>query len=569
MDDSLASLRKLLDAGIPEHPVADLESRLEQLTQVAITAHEEKKKEDADLVREAADYLEQLEIEIDTVGRQIRRLTELQEEFESLGPYGVEGTNTARGLIDELQRHENQLKRHLDQPAFHEANNRRERWKQQRVEELRAMLQGEISERDLEEISSDLLRLSFKDDWHVPMEFAETLEQAIRTSFGVPKLGPVQRFWNQLRKQVTNGPVLDQATAKARALREEINSCEQSTQANRTVRVLCEEIHNGIKYIARLGYEERIVQMHIWLGKMRRFQDEFDLDRESENRLYMTFGAIGHVQRGLEPSHYFDALKRTFSTEWSTYVEQWQQKLDHARLRDKMAAEERTERAARQAELAQRAEVSEREKSAQLMQVIEELGEPTDDTEIRDLLALGVDCGGCQSDDFLKLAARYPRLAYGNQFRGLRRSLKRLGVPENELGADESPIGDPYRSEFARLKPHYSGKNVVVIGGMPLEERRRQIEEGLGLKELRWYEHYRGTTQHREAETALRSGRYALALFLVRFSSHNVNDLCELCRQTETAAVKIDRGCGVTALLRGFETAAEKNRVAHSADSAS
>ncbi len=51
------------------------------------------------------------------------------------------------------------------------------------------------------------------------------------------------------------------------------------------------EIRQGVAYIDQLGSQERIVQINIWAGKLRLYQDGFDLPAEIETKIYYTFGA--------------------------------------------------------------------------------------------------------------------------------------------------------------------------------------------------------------------------------------------------------------------------------------
>jgi len=557
---SCSDLQDVLDAGLPEHPHPDFEETLDKLTEQTIAAQERKSRQDIELFNQAVEFMEHLESELESVEDQVRRLTAIQAELDGLGSVGAAEAARTRVLMAGLSEHRDRLRGIMETPQLLEVRKRRSESRQEKLGELRERIASNFSAAVIEQIAEDLLHLADRDDFSSSTDLAKELERKVREMYGPKELGPIQRFWNRVRKRIDDPEWQERFRSNSRKLREEISQWAEAREANRQAEELCREIHNGIKYIDRLGPEEQIVQMHIWLGKLRNLQDNSDLDQERENKLYMTFGALNTLRKQEHSEHFFDALNRRFTTDWEAYIRSWQSKIEDARERDRVNRKAEEERAEKEAARAKKEALEERRKAETLQEAMKALEEAQDDDEIRDLLELGVESGGCQNDEFLGVAAKYTGLVYGNQFRGLRRSLKRIGVAESEFGAAQPSASDPYEATCADLRETYRGKKVLIIGGLPKEERRRKIEKGLALSELRWYEHYRGSTEHREAEAAIRSGGIDLVIVLVRFTGHKVNLLSDLSRQLNIPTRFVDRGCGITAILKAFAAKEEAVR---------
>jgi hypothetical protein len=104
-------------------------------------------------------------------------------------------------------------------------------------------------------------------------------------------------------------------------------------------------------------------------------------------------------------------------------------------------------------------------------------------------------------------------------------------------------------------RPEWRGKRVALVGGLPNEVTRDRVEQGLGLESLRWFESYRSRDEHDKVEATLRNGNVDAVLLLVRYSSHRIGEVRDLCRARGIPCGIVDRGCGVSAILRGLELA--------------
>jgi hypothetical protein len=381
-------------------------------------------------------------------------------------------------------------------------------------------------------------------------------------------LPTICRFWNALaaRLEGMDPSGAEAAYERSRALEQEIRHRDERRTVNEAARRAALEIREAVANLGERGEEEINVQMHIWLGRLRRYQDDFNLEDGVTKEVYRTFGAINRVRKELPVHGFIDALNRNFRTDWDEYVRHWEMKLEAARTQDRLDAEE-DERLEREREERERLSAEERERSearlGEITRILQELAagsEWRDDADVRDdvkeMLLAAVDQGGCQSEDFLGAARAFAPLAHGADFRKLRRSLAKRGVDFDEIELIESERADsPDEELFRELGPDWSGKTVAIVGGLPREQVRRRIEEGLGLKEARWYEYYRDTCEQEPAEAAIRSGAVDLVLLLVRYAGHKINEVRETARSCGIEVRVIDRGCGVTSILRGLKSA--------------
>jgi hypothetical protein len=446
-----------------------------------------------------------------------------------------------------------------------EAQERRERRLEEERERLEEELCPESSAEAVDECISGILNLLVgRQEVAWAVELMGRFEERARAADALHHLPSILRFWKGVKNRDPS------ARRRAREIEAEIQERERLAQARGEVRDLIREIRSGIEYLDQLGQHERSAQMHVWLGKLRRFQDEFEFDSPTQREIAHTFGAINSARKRLEVPGYIDALNRNFNTNWETYVKHWEERLPEARRLDRedRETEQRLERRRREEE--ETKERERREAAERLAMVIEDLralpapapeGRTELDTEeVRSLLREGVRRGGNSVQEFLEAASPFSRLGYGSEFRSLRRSLRKIGVPEKELpSAPPAEPDDRFDRLLAERRGAWRGKRVAIVGGLPQEGTRRRVEEGLGLAELRWYELYREHDSYQDVARSVRSGRLDALVLLIRYASHRIAELREIAKGEGVPCGIVDRGCGVAALLRGLDACARRD----------
>jgi hypothetical protein len=380
----------------------------------------------------------------------------------------------------------------------------------------------------------------------------------VREAGALRHLPSLLRFWRRLKGRD------DRARERARTLEAEIQEREALTAAEGEARGLAASIKSGVEHLGYLGLRERSVQLRVWLGQLRKFQDNYELSPAVSREIYFAFGRINTARKQLGVDEYLDALNRNYDTNWDTYVADWEAQLPAAREQDRAEQEERDRLARDQRRRETGEQERQRDEAERLALIVEDLrdsrhgnGEAeADPDEIRDLLAEGVRLGGNSSEPVLEAAAPFAALTWGSDLRGLRRSLRKRGVtdlPENTPPAAPNGAGDPFRGH----RDAWAGKRVAAVGGLPNEVTRARVEKGLSLREFRWYEYYRDHDTHDAVEAAIRNGGLDAVLLLVRYAGHRIGALREVCRAAGVPCTLVDRGCGVSAILRGLGEAGD------------
>jgi len=565
------SLRALVEAGVPDYPAAELDHAIEELESGLDVARRERDEQRTVLLRRADSLVRALHARIASVESRRRRLERLRAGFEELGEFGADGLRRAEDRLRELHAYHEKLRSIESAPVLREARDGLREQLEQDRERVTSRLDHESVVDTVERVANELLVAVDPADADWAGRAMDRFERDVREWRRFHHLPTIERFWEGLAERLQESDPVGAETARARAtsLADEIARRRELRETNERARREALEIREAVADLADLGPEEASVRMHVWLGRLRRWQDDFDLEEGAKKEIYLTFGAANRARRDLAVPGFIDALDRNFRTDWNEYVREWEMKLDAARAQDRLDSEQ-DERLEREREERERLGAEERAAAeARLREITSMLREiaATDDwqddadarEDVREMLLAGVDQDGCQNEEFLAASRPYAALAYGGDFRRLRRSLAKRGVDFAEVRWIEPERAEsPDEELFRRLGPRWRGRTLAIVGGLPREQVRRRIEEGLGLKEARWYEYYRDTCEQDQAEAAIRSGAVDLVLLLIRYAGHKINEVRETARSCGVECRVIDRGCGVTSILRGLEAAGRR-----------
>lgn len=562
----LENLESVLNQGLPRHPVGDFEDRYQSLADRFLAAKKVREEKESELFVRVDELVDSIDARLRQIEIQIRRLTHLRTGFDALGSFGAEGRSEVDAYLEQIRQHREGILALLSNPEVKEARARLEQRIGEERERLIEDLHYDSTRSEIEEVAARLLVACEDNDPQWVLRAMESFEADVREWRRFQHLPTIEGFWREIANRLTEiDPARAEAGyAKADELRREIENREHSKAVNEQAKELALRIREAVPALSELGPEETRVQMRIWLGQLRRYQDDYELDESTKKELYLSFGAINRARKDLAVQGFIDALNRNFRTDWEEYVHTWEQRLESARVQDQLDREE-DERMELEREERERLSAEERARSdARLTEITEILEELTDEPiwrtdaetqeDVREMILAGLDEGGCQSEDFLGAARAFAPLVQGSEFRKLRRSLTKRGLDFEEItwiGSEEDE--GPAEELCERLRPVWSGKRIAIVGGLPREQVRRRIESGLGLREARWYEYYRHHCDQEQAESAIRAGTVDLVVLLIRYAGHKINEIREVCRAAGVECRVIDRGCGVTSLLRGLE----------------
>jgi hypothetical protein len=565
---SKQSLRSLLEAGLPEPPVDDFEEIHESLAEKLDRSRRDREEQEAVLLQRADELVADLRARVAEVEAQLNRLDFLRQGFRELGEFGTSGLFEVESHLERLRRHHEHLRSILEVPALQNARERLRRRVGQERDNLLARLDHEAVREEVEKVVGAILERIEPPESDWARQAVLSFEENVREWRRFHHLPAIARFWRELADRIAETDPAGAASAREREeeLSHEIERRASMKKVNEEARRFALEVREAVADLESLGPETRKVQMHLWLGNLRRYQDDFELDDGVKKEVYLTFGSINRARKDCGVRGFIDALNRNFRTNWDEYVREWEMRLEAARVQDRLDEEE-DERLEREREERERLSAEERARSEERLREITEMlteiagddvwrSEPEVQDDVREMLLAAVDQGGCQSEEFLAVAREFAPLAHGADFRKLRRSLSKRGVDfdEIELLEPERAYG-PDEELFRKRAPVWEGKTIAIVGGLPREQVRRRIQEGLGLREARWYEYYRDTCEQDPAESAIRSGAVDLVLLLIRYAGHKINEIKEVSRLAGVECRVIDRGCGVTSILRGLATA--------------
>lgn len=562
-----ADLAALLAEGTPASPIEDFELYMEGLGHALQRAREIRDARENEQFQQAEQLVEDLETKVAEADEQLRRLEMLRAEFSGLGDAGATGLTETVGALERLHDHRSALESRLSHPALQQATARRhERIRRFKAELLRR-LHPEAASESVDAVITEILGVIRGPDiaWAESAidSFADKLTPETRSAHSAS----IVRFWKQLARRLESTDPVAATQARERALRieREIQDRERRDSTAREATSLIDDITTGLRGLSHLGHEEIKAQLAIWLGRLRKLQDEEDLDDPLLQSVNVTFGRINTTRKDLRIDFYFDALNRNFTTNWDTYLRGWEGRLLEARAHDRRVEAREQELADDQRRREEREEASRRlqeERVKAITSLLIEASDPASWTsdqgvqeELRELILTGVESGGVHSAGFLQAVVPLaPLIVQGYEYRSLRRALDRAGHSLKEVvsipKAAESRLPEPVVS---RVKAKWAGRTIAIVGGMPKEETRRAIEGTLALREARWYELYRGHDTGEAAVSAIRAGGVDAVVLLIRFAGHEINRIKAVCDVSGVPCHTAPSGGGLSAVTRALD----------------
>lgn len=551
---------------LPPSPIADFNALREQLRNQLAEAKEAHARSEEAKVVERLQWLEETEMALEQARRQHLTLEQYQREFEGLGEFGTEGGGLVAEHLERLRGYVQLLEDTLASDELVQARELRQSQSRTLSDELEAILTRGDTGYDREQVVASLLKLSRAVGPEPAIDLMHRFETELEFLGCLNGLRAAQRFWLDVAKSqsVQDSEVSERARKRHRELQAELTRREAESQATDEVSKLCNEIRQGVAYLDQLGTQERIVQINVWAGKLRLYQDGFDLPPEIETQIYYAFGAINAARKRLMVDAYIDPLNRDISHDWAAFVKRWAEKREAARQQDEAReqeiAQQRQDEAERQRQAEKRAEQAQRDLEA--LEALLAGANPRTDPEtleaFHDLATDLVENDGCRIDRFLELMApRADLVASGGNYRSLRRSLKKRDLwPEGvaPFAPKDPDQAQGIRDELAReLAPVLRGKRLLILGGKPRPEVKETLTEQLGLAEVAWPDGWDHQLDLASISRSIRGGKHDLAVMLVRFAGHTTGNLREDCQAAGVPWVMLDKGCGLIGMLRAIK----------------
>ena len=307
------------------------------------------------------------------------------------------------------------------------------------------------------------------------------------------------------------------------------------------LRALEREISHAATRFGSVPQNEQYYQMMVWIGRVRRLQQEQITDDE-HRRCKFLFGELVGLSRTHQPG-YIEAFRQEFSTDWDEYV------AEAGRcLRQLVEAREKLEAQRRGQEEVQEQKEQEREQARQeaagtiqrLRAVMLEHNLPEEGGEAFCEALRGLKGVAASDPELLDLILPYRELlTEGSEFRTLRRNLQKL------IEEREAPSG-PDVGDLDELLAVTAGKRAVMIGGSRREDVRRQLEQLFQFKRLEWEDYERTQSAKLDSlEQSVKAGGVDLILILKSFVHHHVSEqLRPVCQRNGVPCLMVDRGYG-------------------------
>lgn len=121
---------------------------------------------------------------------------------------------------------------------------------------------------------------------------------------------------------------------------------------------------------------------------------------------------------------------------------------------------------------------------------------------------------------------------------------RKIGPP-----ADVDSEEEPEDAVFAAVKAHLAGKTVLFVGGRRIPEKKREVEQALGLKELLWPDADPDTLLHDFTASALKAD---IVCYLIRWSRHSYKQVLDFAKAQGKETVVLKAGLGVNRLVHDF-----------------
>ncbi|GEM_PF-4739804 len=121
---------------------------------------------------------------------------------------------------------------------------------------------------------------------------------------------------------------------------------------------------------------------------------------------------------------------------------------------------------------------------------------------------------------------------------------RKLGPP-----ADADSEEEPQDAVLSAVKAHVAGKTVLFVGGRRIPEKKREVEQALGLKELLWPDADPDTLLHDFTASALKAD---IVCYLIRWSRHSYKQVIDFAKAQGKETVVLKAGLGVNRLVHDF-----------------
>ena len=115
--------------------------------------------------------------------------------------------------------------------------------------------------------------------------------------------------------------------------------------------------------------------------------------------------------------------------------------------------------------------------------------------------------------------------------------------------ADDDRTAEPEDAILTAVKAHLAGKTVLFIGGRRIPEKKREVEQALGLKELFWPDADPDTLLHDFTASALKAD---VVCYLIRWSRHSYKQVLDFAKGQGKETVVLKAGLGVNRLVHDF-----------------
>lgn len=551
---------------IPQSPIDDFNALQDKLRNELAQAKEAHARSEDARIQQRLEQLDEAEIALEQAQRQQRSLEQFERDFAHLGDFGEDGRTSVTGHLATLKEHIALLDQTLAEEEFVQAKELRRKHSQTLSDELEGILQRGDTEFDPGLVVGHALRLAQAAGYDLAIKLMTRFETELAFLDDLAGLRAAHRFWLDVARSpaVQDTATTQEARKRHRELKAELTRREAETEAITTIKSLCEEIHGGVDYLDQLGPQEQVVQINIWAGKLRRYQDGTDLPPEVDNQLYHTFGAINSARKRLIVDGYIEPLNRTVSYDWDDFVDDWEAKREAARLSDEARKDEvaaAQERETHRQQLAEKqAEQAGRDLEA-LKCLLGESDPRRDPVVLEAFHDLATDCvenDACRLDEFLELVAPHSDLvATGREYRSLRRSLQKRDLwPEGvqQFEPPETNRLQSVREELTlELAPILAGKRVLILGGKPRAKVKEVLTQTFNLETVDWPDGWDHQLDLDALGEGIRRQSYDAVILLVRFVGHYAMGLKDVCHDANVAWVMLDKGCGITGMLRAIK----------------
>lgn len=320
------------------------------------------------------------------------------------------------------------------------------------------------------------------------------------------------------------------------------------------LRALEREISHATTRFGSIPQNEQYYQMMVWIGRVRRLQQE-ELNEDEQRRCRFLFGELVGLSRAHQPG-YIEAFRQEFTTDWDQYIADADRCLKQlVEVRQRSEAQRRSQEEEQQRRDEER-DLARKEAAAtiqKLRAVMLEHNLPEQGAEEFCEALRGLKGVATSDPELLDLIFPYrDLLTEGSEFRALRRNLQKMAEEQEERERTGPDIGD-----LDELLSFTAGKRAVMIGGARREDVRRQLEQLFQFKRLEWEDYERTQSAKLDSlQQSVKAGGVDLVLILKSFVHHHVSEqLRPVCQRNGVPCLMVDHGYGAAQIAETIRTA--------------